>query len=124
MAAPVLTFRKILLIVLGAEAAFAIGVIAVAVIFHLDPNGSTYWKEARDIAALVLLVLIAPAFLLAFFGGYALVLATPLAAFALFMCLTPYLGWLFDYGLMIAPGIAAVLAGIVAFFVMRERRSA
>jgi hypothetical protein len=117
-------YRRILLAVLGAETLILFGYIAVAQIFHLDPTGDTYWKDTTIIALGVFFILVAPALLLTWLGGYALVIATPLAAFAAFMCSTPYIGIMFDWPPQIWFGFLGLLALCAAAVVQYEKRRA
>ncbi len=115
--------RRVLFAVLGVETLFLLGVIAVAQIFHLDPVGGNYWKDATMIALGVLFILVAPALLLTWLGGYALVLATPLAAFAALICLIPYQVRIpFDWPAEAWYGVVALIMLCAAAVVRYEKR--
>jgi len=86
-------FRRILFAILVVEALILLGYIAVAQILHLDPTGESYWQDTTTISLGVLFILVVPAFILTWLGGYALVPATPIAAFGMFMCLIPTSVW-------------------------------
>jgi len=116
-------FRRVLFAVLGVETLFLFSVIAVAQIFHLDPAGGTYWKDATTIALGVMFILVAPALLLTWLGGYALVPAAPLGAFAAIICLIPYQVRIpFDWPNEAWFGVAALIMLGAAAVVRYEKR--
>lgn len=116
-------YRRILIAVLGAETLILFGYIAAAQIFHVDPTGDTsYWRDASYIALVVLLVLVVPAWVLVWLGGYALVIATPLAAFAAFMCGIPYVRILFEWPPQVWSGIVVLMTLCAAAAVRYEKK--
>src|SRR5262245_42805638 len=87
-------FRRILFVLLAIEALILLGYIAVAQLFHLDPVGQSHWQDTTTISLGVLFILVVPALVLTWLGGYALVPATPIATVGVFMCLIPTNFWL------------------------------
>jgi hypothetical protein len=106
------------------EALILLGYIAVAQILHLDPTGENYWQETTTISLGVLFILVVPALILTWLGGYALAIATPIATFGMFMCLIPtsfWVNWSWEMWLAFMALLALCAAAIVRY---EEKRAA